>query len=71
MIDKIIEWGHGGGVLCPFYVQRWNACRILFYPSSVYQYRNLVQLIIFTSSTMDVFLERLSEMKKLVALATN
>jgi hypothetical protein len=64
MIDTIIELGHESGILCLFYVQPWNACPLLFYLSSVYQYRNLVQSIIFTSRTMDVFVQRLSEMIK-------
>ena len=71
MIDTVIELGHESGILCLFNVQQWNACRLLFYHSSVYQYRNLVQSIIFTSRTMDVFVQRLSEMKRLAALAAS
>ena len=71
MIDTVIELGHESGILCLFNVQPWNACRLLFYYSSVYQYRNFVQSIIFTSRTMDVFVQRLSEIRKLAALATS
>ena len=71
MIDMIIELGHESGILCLFCVKPWNACRLLFYLSSVYQYRTLVQSIIFMSRTMDVFVQRLSEMKRLAALAAS
>ena len=71
MIDTVIELGHESGILSLFNVQPWNACRLLFLYSSVFQCRNLVQSIIFTSRTMDVFVQRLSEMKKLATLAAS